>query len=130
MKLETVTIDIGGGDTATAYKDVLRITARLHEAELRKYMLTVKSSDDDGLVALSELEKMETAPKPDVMVDLSSIDNDAINEVFILNQVTEWTLGPVDKETLDRKMTREQYKRLVSALDEMYKPVPLAEGAS
>ena len=128
MKLQTVEIDLGGGESATVYKDVLRVTARLHEAELRKYMTLADESE--GKVRLSELEQMETMPGPDFIVDMTNVDNDAINEIFILNQVVGWTLGPVDKQTLDYAMTREQYKALVKEMDRLYKPVPLAGGAS
>jgi len=130
MKLETVKVDLGGGDSAVIYKDVLRVTARLHEAELKQYMSPVKPLGDHGKVLLSELEKMETDPKAEFLVDMTNIDNDAINEIFILNQVVKWTLGPVDKETLDRGMTREQYKVLVLEMDGLYKPVPFVKSAS
>lgn len=128
MRLQTVDIDLGGGDQATVYKDVLRVTARLHEAELRKYMRPVETFGQNGKVLLSELEKLETMPE--IMVDMSNIDDDAINEIFILNQVVEWTLGPVDRETLDRAMTREQYKTLVREMDRLYTPAPLADSAA
>jgi len=130
MKLETVRIDLGSGDHALVYKDVLRVTARLHEAELRKYMTPVEAIGDGGKVLLSQLEKLETMPKTDFMIDMSNIDNDAINGIFILNQTVEWSLGPVDNETLDRCMTREQYKAMVQEMDRLYKPVPLAGSAS
>jgi len=130
MKLQTVKVDLGNGDHATIYKDVLRVTARLHEAELRKYMTPVETFGKDGKILLSELEKMETMPSTEFLVDMTNIDNDAINEIFILNQVIEWSLGPVDKDTLDTRMTREQYKILVKEMDGLYKPIPLAGSAS
>jgi len=129
MKLETVKIDLGGGDHALVYKDVLRVTARLHEAELRKCMTRIEMFGDDGKVLLSELERMETEPKSDFLIDMDRVDNDAINEIFVLNQTVEWTLGPVNRETLDRGMTREQYKAMVQEMDRLYKPVPLAGSA-
>ena len=130
MKLETVKIDLGGGDHALVYKDVLRVTARLHEAELRKYMTPVEALGDGGKVLLSQLEKMETMPRADFLVDMSNVDNDAINDIFILNQTVEWSLGPVDRHTLDMLMTREQYKVMVKEMDGLYKPVPLVDSAS
>jgi len=131
MKLETVKIDLGGGDHAIVYKEVLRRTARLHEAELRKYMTPLEMIGKDGKVKMSELEKMETLPAVDYMVDMTNVDNDAINELFIVNQVVEWTIdGPVDHDTIDTKLTREQYKVLVKEMDRLYRPVPLVSGAS
>lgn len=131
MKLETVKIDIGGGDTVTVYKEVLRVTARLHEAELKKCMTPVERADGNGgKMLLSDMERMETEPKRDFLVDTDSIDNDAINLIYMLNQTEDWTLGPITAETVDRLMTRDQYKALVKELDVLYKPVPLVEGAA
>ena len=131
MRLETVNIELGGGDHAVVYKDVLRRTARLHEAELRKYMTPIEAVGEDGKVKLSELEKMETLPDVDYIVNMTNVDNDAINELFIINQVVEWSIdGPVNHDTIDNKLTREQYKVLVKEMDELYKPVPLVGSAS
>jgi len=128
MKLETVTIELGGGDNAVVYKDVLRVTARLHEAKLKEYMKPVGKAPSP--VKMSDLERMETMPKTDYTIDLEAIDNDAINELFIVNQVQSWTIdGPVTHDTIERLMTREQYKILVQELDRLYKPVPLAGSA-
>ena len=124
MKLETVQIDLGHGDYATAYKDELRVTARLHTAELRKHMTPVAP------VNLSDIKADAPAAKPDYQVDFAGIDDDAINEIFILNQVTGWTFGPVDRETLDTKVTKEQYEILVRELDRLYKPSPLSKPAA
>lgn len=128
MKLETVTIDLGNGDHAVVFKDVLRVTARLHEAKLKEYMKPV--GKPAGPVKMSDLERMETMPKTDYTINLDDIDNDAINELFIVNQVQSWTIdGPVNHETIEHKMTREQYKILVQEMDRLYKPVPLAGSA-
>lgn len=129
MELEKVTIDLGHGDQAVVYKDVLRVTARLHEAELKKHMTPVEVGND-GKVLLSKLEEVDTtSPKLDYLVDLRSIDDDTVNEIYILHQVVSWTLGSVDLETLNNKMTNEQYKKLVKEMDKLYKPVPLASAA-
>ncbi len=129
MKLETVRIELPGGEHAVVYKDVLRRTARLHEAFLRQYMRPI--TPPSGPVKMTDLEKMETMPKTDYTIDLNAIDNDAINELFIVNQVVEWSIdGPVAHDTIENKMTREQYKVLVKEMDRLYTPVPLAGSAS
>lgn len=127
MKLETIRIDLGGGDYAVVYKDVLRRTARLHQAELRKYMTPLNKL---GKVKMSDIEKLDTLPSVDYEIDMDSIDNDAINELFIVNQVAEWSLGDISRETIENGMTREQYNKLVQEMDGLYKPVPLAGSAS
>ena len=125
MELETVGIELGGGATATLFREVLWRTARLQEAELRKHMTLVDTAENNTKILLSELEKALTAPKPDYVVDLGSLEPDVINEIYILNQVVSWTFGPVDKATLYGKVTRDQYKTLVKEMDRLYKPIPL-----
>ncbi len=134
MKLETVRIECGGGHYAVVFKDKLRRTARLHEAELRKAMHPIMDKSTmgqpDGQVKLSELEKMETMPEADFLIDAASIDNDAINEIFLVNQVIEWSLdGPVTHESI-QAMPAMMYKKIVEEMDRLYKPVPLAGSAS
>jgi hypothetical protein len=126
--METVRIELPGNAYATAFKDVLRKTARLHEAELRKVMTPIDATT--GKVLLSELEAAPQAQhKVDYKVDLLAIDQDKVNEIFILNQVAEWSFGPVDYDTLENLVSREQYKALVKEFDRLYKPVPLAGSA-
>jgi hypothetical protein len=125
MQLQTVRIDLGGGDHAVVYRDVLHVTARLHEAELRRHMTLVETFGQGGKVLLSELEAMAAPPKAEYLVDFAGIDDNAVNEIYILNQVVEWSLGPVDREGVDRRLTREQYKTLVKEMDRLYKPTPL-----
>ena len=121
MKLTTAVIDLGDGDTATVYVDVLRITARLHEAELHRHMSPVGKEK----VLLSQLESADVPPNSDYTIDLAGINDDDINEIFILHQVKEWTLGPIDKHTLDYLMTKDQYRKLVREMDRLYRPLPL-----
>jgi hypothetical protein len=144
MQLETVKIDLGGGDWAVVYKDVLRVTARLHEAELRKHMTPVKvGKDGNGKVLLSELDRDAVIPQMDYLVDIPSLreSDEIINEIYIFNQVVEWSFGPFERadnhqllnpeairETIDYKMTREQYRTLVQEMDRLYKPLPLGSG--
>lgn len=130
MELETVDIELPGGARVKAYKEVLRKTARLHEAELRKYMTPVDAST--GKVLQSELAADPQAEhKVDYIIDLEAIDinKDKINEIFILNQVAEWPFGPVTLDTLEGKVTSEQYKKLVEEFNRLYKPNPLPGAA-
>lgn len=126
MRLETFRIDLGDGDWADIYKEVLRVTARLHQAEMRKYMTITDKVGEGGKMLLSEMEKLKEMPKPDFYINFADVDDDAINEIYILNQVAEWSLGPVDKETIDKGMTNKQYRTLVQEMDGLYKPLPLA----
>lgn len=126
MQLQTTRIDLGDGDFAVIYNKVLRVTARLHEAELRKHMTPVLKDGGSLKVLASELEALADAPKLDYLIDLAAIDDNAVNEIYIFNQVAEWSFGSVDLPTLEMKVTREQYKTLVREMDRLYKPLPLA----
>lgn len=131
MEIPTKRIELEDGSWAEVYAEELRITARLHQAEMRKCMVPV---DDgiftDGKVLVSALERMATVPKPEFYVDYSRLDNDAINEIFILHQVKAWSFGEVDKDTLDYRVTSAQYKALVREMDALYQPVPLPGAGS
>lgn len=138
MQLKTIRIDLGDGDYAEVYEKVLRVTARLHEAELKKYMTPVLKDGGSLKMLASELDALADMPKLDYQVDLAAIDDNAVNELYIFNQVVSWSFGPVErgpdgsplnpeliKNTIDQKMTREQYKTLVREMDRLYKPLPL-----
>ncbi len=127
MELETEKIKLPGGAWATVYKDVLRRTARLHEAELRKYMQPVGGGADPTKVLRSQLKDNPELGVVDYEIDFVAVDanKDSINEIFILNQTVEWSFGSVDAETLDTKVTREQYNAFVEEIDRLYKPIPL-----
>ena len=45
---------------------------------------------------LSELQAGKTPPKEgDYVIDFDAIDNDAINDMYMLNQTAEWSFGPI-----------------------------------
>ena len=138
MELEKVRIDLGNGDYADILKQVLRVTSRLHTAELKRHLKPVEitGKDGNGKLLLSELDRDTAGLKMDYVVDLASVDDDVINEIYILNQVTEWSFCKIDRPNgvlhnaeevrmaLDYKMTRDQYKILVGEMDRLYKPLP------
>lgn len=126
MPLKIVRIDLGEGDWAEVFDKVLRVTGCLIEEEYHKHMTPV---DKTGKVLLSEIEAAEQYPKTDYEVDLASINNDLLNEIYIFNQVGAWSFGPVDLQTLNTKLSRAQYKKLCEEMDRLYKPAPLASGA-
>jgi hypothetical protein len=125
MELELVTINLPGGAEAHVFKDVLRKTARLHEAELQKYMTPI--DPDSHRVLQSELKAKPLAGAVDYQIDFIAVDANKhkINEIFILNQVHDWSFGPVDYATLEAMVSREQYTKLVEEIDRLYGPSPL-----
>jgi len=127
MELQTVRVELSNGGFAVLFKDVLRKTARLHEAELKKYMVPVETmADGSGKILISELQAGKEPPKkPDYLIDFNEIDPDSVNRIYLLNQVKEWSLGPVDANTVDNLLTDDDYKALVKEMDRLYKPSPL-----
>ena len=121
MELKKVRIELPGETYAVVFKDILRKTARLHEEELKKAI----KRPDDTLISLKELKPGTSLPKPDIKLDWWDLDNGAINEIFILNQVAEWPFGPIDRDTLEMKVSKEQYEKLVEEMDRLYQPSPL-----
>jgi hypothetical protein len=55
--------------------------------------------------------------KPEV--DMLKVNWDQVYDVVILNQVVEWTFGPIDQETLDN-MSSKVREELKSKCDELY----------
>jgi hypothetical protein len=127
MEQPTIRIELPGGAWATVYRDVLRRTARLQEAELRRHMTPVAEMKGSEKMLLSELRKGKEPPKDgDYLVDFGSVDNEAISEAYILNQVKEWSLGPMPITSEDiGMMSGVQYKALVEEMDRLYKSPPL-----
>ncbi len=127
MELEKVRIELPGGTYALVYKDVLRKTARLHEAELRKHMTPFNQFGDPKKVLRSSLKDNPQRGVVDYYIDFVAVDanNERINEIFILNQTLEWSFGPVTLEVLETGLTRDQYQLFVEEIDRLYKPSPL-----
>jgi len=129
MEQPTVRIELPGQAWAVIYRDVLRKTARLQEAELRRHMTPV-ASEAGRKMLLSELQAGKTPPKEgDYVIDFDAIDNDAINDMYMLNQTAEWSFGPIASATLEM-MPSAAYKALAEEMDRLYKPVPLPKTAA
>jgi hypothetical protein len=63
---------------------------------------------------------------------VDKIDFEAINDLIILGQVKEWSLGPITQETIDA-LPDSVRARLVSALNQLYggqSPLPSSGGGS
>lgn len=129
MNLELEHIELPGGGWAKVYKDVLRKTARLHEAELRKYMTPYNPDCDPSKVLRSTLKANPALGIVDYYIDFVAVDaaTERINEIFILNQTVDWSFGPVTAEVLEEHLTRDQYQVFVEVIDRLYKPNPLLE---
>ena len=119
MNLLTTRIELGQGDYALAYRDLLRKTARQIQAVYRSHM------EPCGKPLLLSEVQAGTSLINDFKVDIAKLDPDEIAEIFILNQVPEWSFGTVNKDTLDN-IPAAKYELLKGELDRLYTPAPLA----
>jgi hypothetical protein len=118
----TVRVDLGNQQWAIIHREILHRTYRMHEALLRRYMSPVGETK----IKMSDVEKDKKLPKIDYVLDVAQIDTNEVNELYILNQVIEWSLGPVDHSTIENMLTRDQCIKLIQEMDRLYKPTPLA----
>lgn len=132
MEQPTVRVELPGGAWAVLYRDVLRKTARLQEAELRRHMTPVSvetfGQADSSRFPLSELQAGKEPPKKDYIINFDEVDNNIVNEAYVLNQVKEWSFSEISAEAIGM-LSREQYDALVKEMDRLYKPIPLGHNA-
>ncbi len=131
MEIQKVRIELPDNGWAVLYAKVLRRTHRLHTNLLMDYLIPVEPPKPQLLSKIQDKMKFGEAPKPpDYTIDTTKIDNNKVNELFIFNQVVEWSFGPVDYDTLETCVNREQYVALIKEMDRLYEPNPLSRGRS
>jgi hypothetical protein len=118
----TVRIPLTNGRVAFVYREVLHKTYRQHEDILRRAM----TATGDTTIKMSQVEDGKKMPKVDYVLDVSKLDMHEINELYILNQVAEWTYGPVTHEVVEAQLTRDDCIILIREMDRLYQPLPLA----
>jgi hypothetical protein len=119
MKQATKRIQLGAELWADVYPERLRRTARLYDEEVRRTAVTYEQAE--------VVELGQVAPDmqlPIAKVDYTKLDQYALDAITVLNQVAEWSFGPVTYETLET-MPEAAYKQLVEELDTLYAPSPL-----
>jgi hypothetical protein len=127
MEISKTRIELPDGGWAVLYTKVLRRTHRLHTNLLMDYLVPVEPPKPQLLSKLQDKMKFGEAPKPpDYTIDTTKIDNNKVNELFIFNQVVEWSFGPVNYDTLETGVNREQYVALIKEMDRLYEPNPLS----
>jgi len=116
--LPTKRIELGDNDYALAIIPLLHKTSRQVQAYYRPFMkLTGKP------VLLSDVQAGKANVLNDYEIDLNAVDDDAVAQIFIMNQVTEWSFGDMNRETIDN-IPEDKYKLLVQELNGLYKPAP------
>jgi hypothetical protein len=118
--LETKRIELGDGDYAVAIKELLHRTSRQVQQYYRRFMKPMGKA-----VLLSDVQAGRAALLNDYEIDMASVDEDEVAEIFVLNQVTEWSFGAVTSETItSNNMPSSKYEALKKELNELYKPAP------
>ena len=126
MAENTVKVELTNGRNAFVYREVLHKTYRQHEDILRRAMEPVGPTT----IKMSDAEAGKKMPKVDYVLDVSKLDMHEVNELYILNQVAEWTYGPVTREVIENQLTRDDCLLLVREMDRLYQPIPLASRGS
>ncbi len=118
----TVKVGLTNGRVAFVYREVLHRTYRQHEDILRRAM----TPSGETTIKMSQLEAGKKMPKVDYVLDVTKLDMNEINVLYILNQVAEWSYGPVTREVVENQLTRDDCILLVREMDRLYQPIPLA----
>jgi hypothetical protein len=121
FEIPTTRVDLGGGHWAVLFNEVKRITARLHEGEIRRHLRPVEEEP----LLWSEIEGGQKPWPNDYLLNPADVDQARIAEIYALHQVKEWSFGPVDQATLD-DMPRDAFIALRAAVDAHYESDPLA----
>jgi hypothetical protein len=114
--MDTVRIELGA-DWARVWPYMRHKTMSLLQKDIRRYL-----KPRGKPVLLSELT-------PDTMVndyevDTANFDQHTQNDIKLLNQVVEWSFGPMTQATLD-DMPAAKYDTLVAEVDKLYAAAPL-----
>ena len=104
MELVEIYLD---GDRAVVLKEMRHKTSRAISAVLTKHNKTRQEL----------IEQIKNG-----IPDASILDEN--NEVILLNQVVEWSFGPVTQDILDN-ISVDKYQKLVAEVDKLYSQVPL-----
>lgn len=119
--MNKVRIDLDGGDYALVFEEMIHRTQRLiKEANSRAL----------GMEKFRELQKaLNNAKNPEEAKQIieqafAGIDNDSeTEEIILLNQITEWSFGTVDKQTLE-ELPVTKYDKLLAEVNRLYTPRP------
>ena len=119
-KSELIRLELGKERYALLYPYLRHGTKRRVESANRKYL---KYSTDTVKVAEGQSIK-DAAKGVEVILDIAHADFTEANDLLILGQVAEWSLGPVTQEVLDT-LDEATYETLLKRIDEEVNKDPL-----
>ena len=118
--LETKRFDLGDGDYAIVIKDLLHRTSRQIQQYYRQFMKPMGKP-----VLLSDIQAGRASLINDYELEMTAVDDNEVAEIFMLNQVTEWSFGSVTSEIINGgNMPSAKYEALKKELNGLYKPAP------
>ncbi len=116
-----VKVTLTNGRWAMIYREMLHKTFRQHQAVLQRYLVPTGNT----VAKMSDIEAGKKPPKIEYTIDFAKLDMYEINEIYLLNQVVEWSYGPVTRTIIEEQLTRDDYLILVGEMDRLYQPSPL-----
>ena len=119
-KSELIRLELGKERYALLYPYLRHGTKRRVESANRKYL---KYSTDTVKVAEGQSIK-DAAKGVEVILDIAHADFTEANDLLILGQVAEWSLGAVTQEVLDT-LDEATYETLLKRIDEEVNKDPL-----
>jgi len=122
MPIETKRFDLGGGDSAELYVELLHGTTRKVQAIYRPYLGRPEVQE----VLNSEMPEDEKVRALYKLVG-DSADIAGATDLLLLGQVKEWSFGPVTQENLDG-ITEKKREKLVLEANALYGDLPLPIG--
>lgn len=119
-KSELIRLELGKERYVFLYPYLRHGTKRRVESANRKYL---KYSTDTVKVAEGQSIK-DAAKGVEVILDIAHADFTEANDLLILGQVAEWSLGAVTQEVLDT-LDEATYETLLKRIDEEVNKDPL-----
>jgi len=117
VQLAVIELD---GDWVALWPEMRHKTTAALQRNLRKYY-----KPKNKPVLLSELTPETNLQEiTDFEIDMSRFDQHEQNEILLLNQVVEWSFGPVTAEVLGNISTL-KYDGLMAEVEKLYAETPL-----
>jgi hypothetical protein len=127
-EIPTEELDLGEGQWAVLYKELKHGTRAAVEEVTRQYM---RFADGSNEFKIKQGEGVKIPPGKTIVIDINKMDHVAINNIYILRQVKEWSFGEkVDELTLNEVPSRFT-EAIIKRCHELYKgPLPDSGGKS
>jgi hypothetical protein len=116
---------------ADFYLEIRHGTSKAIAAIIRPHATNAEGGPAPKII-ISDTGKTEIRGGYTVEIPMEKLDFDAVNDLFILGQVKEWSLGPITQETIDNLPER-VHEKLVEEVNSLYGgqgPLPSGGGGN